>query len=158
MFGMMGLTPDWNEVLDDEENTTMSTDDIIEQDDIVEVATCELKPTLCTSTRYEALASLRVLGTTISDERTLYLLLVTDVDAAKIISNVVVDKRHMLEYDVEDRFYGDNAIVVSELHIRRIVLKQNGRFCVRCKEYNRHVRIPKSEAYVCQACVLNPYR
>jgi hypothetical protein len=158
MFGMMGLAPDWNEVLDGEENAAMSTDDIIEQDDLVEVATRELKPVLCTSTRYDELAHLRVLGEAQAEARTLYLLLVTDVDAAKISATVMVDKWHMLEYDVEDRFYGDAAIVVSELHIRRIVLKQNGRFCSRCKDYNRDVRLPKDQDFVCQACVLNPYR
>jgi len=159
MFGMMGLAPDWNEVLDGEESTTMSEDDIIEQDDIVEVGTRELKPVLFTSERYEELAHLRVLGKACGSEgRTLYLLLVTDVDASKVVSNVKVDKWHTTEYNVEDRFYGDNALVVSELHVKRIVLKQNGRFCVRCKDYNRDVRLPKSEAYTCQACVLNPYR
>lgn len=38
MYGMIGLAPDWEELLD-EEGPTMSEDDIIEQDDIVEVAT-----------------------------------------------------------------------------------------------------------------------
>ena len=159
MFGMMGLAPDWNEVLDDEESSTMSTDDIIDQDDIVEVATRELKPVLCTSTRYDELAHLRVLGETSSPEgRLMYLLLVTDVDAVKVISNVKVDNWHATEYDVEDRFRGDNALVVSEFHIRRIVMKQNGRFCSRCKDYNRDVRVPKSEPYTCAACRLNPFR
>lgn len=157
MFGMMGLAPDWNEVLDCEENTAMSTDDIIEQDDIVEVATRDMLPVLCTSTRYDCLAHLRVLGEARDDGRTMYLMLVTDVDAPKIISNVRVDKWHTSEYNVEDRFFGDNAIVVSDLHVKRIVMKQNGRFCGNCKDYNRDVRLPKSLEYVCQRCVTNPY-
>lgn len=161
MFGMIGLAPDWEDVLD-EEGPTMSEDDVIEQDDIVEVAVRDMKPVLCTSTRYDELAQLRVLGESQTDaedsRRTLYLLLVTNVDASKVAPTVHVDKWRTAEYDVEDRFYGDPAVIVSELHIRRIVMKQNGRFCSRCKDYNRDVRLPKTLAYVCQSCVANPYR
>lgn len=158
---MMGLAPDWEEVLDSEEGPVMSSDDIIEQDDIVEVATRSLKPVLCTSVRYDELAQLRVLGemqVEAEENRTMYLLLVTHADETKVAATVTVDKWRAVEYDVEDRFVGDPAVIVSELHIRRIVLKQNGRFCSRCKDYNRDVRLPKTLEYVCQACVLNPYR
>jgi hypothetical protein len=161
MFGMIGLAPDWEEVLD-EEGPAMSKDDIIEQDDIVEVATRDLKPVLCTARRWDELAQLRVLGETQTESeessRTLYLLLVTDVDASKVAPSVRVDKWRTIEYEVEDRFFGESAVIVSELHIRRIVLKQNGRFCSRCKDYNRDVRLPKTLDYVCKACMLNPYR
>jgi hypothetical protein len=158
MFGMMGMEPGWNEQLDDDGDGSSPMNDFIEQDDIVEVATRELIPVLRSTTKYDQLAHLRVLGEMMTDSRTLYLLLVTDVDASKIMSNVKVDRWHTVEYDVESRFYNDNAIVVSELHIRRVVLKQNGRFCVRCKDYNRDMRLPKNEIYTCQACVLNPWR
>jgi len=161
MYGMIGLAPDWEELLD-EEGPTMSEDDIIEQDDIVEVATRDLKPVLCTARRWDELAQLRVLGETQTESeessRTLYLLLVTDVDASKVAPTIRVDKWRTTEYEVEDRFFGESAVIVSELHIRRIVLKQNGRFCSRCKDYNRDVRLPKTLDYVCKACVLNPYR
>lgn len=155
---MIGLA-DWNDSLEEDEYDSKSFNEVVEQDDIIEIATRNLKPILCTSSNYDELAHLRVLGENKSAEiRTLYLLLITDVDASKVASTIKVDKKNSREYNVEDRFLGENAIIVSELHIRRVVLKQNGRFCSRCKDYNRDMRLPKNEEYICKSCVLNPYR
>lgn len=165
MFGMIGLTPDWD-ALTDEEKENDSFVHTIEQDDIVEIAVWDRKPVLTTAVLYEELVQLRVLGkivinpieNTSSSSYVKFLLLVTNADDQKISSNLRVSNKQKIEYNVENRFLGEDAIEVSEFYVRRLTTKQDGRFCSHCKEYSRETKIPKSTIYTCQSCVLNPYR
>jgi hypothetical protein len=165
MFGMIGLTPDWDALIDEEKEND-SFIQTIEQDDLVEIAVWERKPVLITSTVYEELVHLRVLGkitvnpieNTNSASYIKFLMLVTDADDKKISADLIVRNKQKNEYNVENRFLGDNAIEISEFYIRRLVTKQDGRFCERCKEYSRETKIPKSIIYTCKSCILNPYR
>ncbi len=160
MFGMWGLPINWVEPREESEGgpAILSTDDVVEADDIVEVAVRDRKPVMCSATRFDDLANLRVLGIIETENTTLYLMLVTEYDM-KVISPVdIVDKWKAMEYEVEDRFVGEHTITISESHIRKIVLKQNGRFCSKCKDYNRDVRLPRNVEFICKACVTNPYR
>lgn len=157
MFGSIWLNHDLESEFDIEESNCSQTI-FVEQDDIVEIATRDKKPILCTSTVYDDLAHLRVLGKIKTDTHELYLLLVTNADVDKVLDTTCVNKKHLIDYNIENRFLNELAVDVSELHIRRVVAKQDGRFCKNCKEYNRHVHLPKDAEYICQSCIFNPYR
>lgn len=157
MFGSIWLNHDLESKFDTEESNCSQTI-FVEQDDIIEVATRDKKPILCTSTNYDELAHLRVLGKIKTETHELYLLLVTNADIDKISSITRVNRQHLIDYDIENRFFDEMAVNISELHVRRVIAKQDGRFCNKCKEYNRHTNIPKNVEYTCKSCIFNPYR
>ncbi len=157
MYGMFSFIPDQND--DDTEETVedpfWSGDNVV-VGDIVEVATRYGKPALSKSNNYDDKAHLRILGLAQGD-RILYVMLVTNADV-QILSNTRVDKRMAQDYGIETRFIGEEAIVVSDLHVRGIVKKQRGRWCEKCDEYNEEVRMEYSTVYYCHTCRENPWR
>ena len=158
MFGTFTGYGDYFEDKNENESELSSRLPEIKKGDIVEVATLAAVPTLHNATNYDELAHLRILG----NNRGNYVFksflgLVTHSDESKIRSTGVVDKKMMLEYDVEPRFLGDECIVLSEHHVRRIVKMQRGSFCSKCKEYNPEHEA-QGEIYVCKSCTFNPYR
>lgn len=159
MFWINGFHPDWGKSVDaDDDDTVPRSCDVVETDDIVEVGVRSMRPVMLTDDTWDSLARLRVLGSLFEDARKQYLLLVTDFDAETIRSTCRVDRWLEVGFDVEERFLGCEATIVSELCVRRVVTKQDGRFCGRCGDYNRDVRLPKDEEYACPSCRLNPYR
>lgn len=159
MFGMIGFIPDLREVdveEPDEDPAAWNEDDVT-PGDIVEVATRHGKPVLAKSQNYDDKAQLRVLGSAQGD-RIVYVMLVTQADVEHVKPNTRVDKRMLHDYGIEKRFLGEDAIVVSDFHMRRIVKQQRGRWCEKCDEYNEEVRTDYSEVYFCPTCRDNPWR
>lgn len=158
MFSMMGYVPGLSDV--DMEDTVEKPDwddDVIVVGDIVEVATLYGQPALSRSENFDTKAQLRVLGAAQGD-RTVYIMLVTDADTKHILPNTRVDKRMAKEFGIESRFIGELAIAISDLHTRRIVKQQRGRWCEKCDEYSEDVRTEYTEIYFCYACRENPCR
>lgn len=127
-------------------------------DDIVEVATRDRRPVLSSAMRFDALANLRILGENRRGAVTEYLALVTAGDEDHVLPTLTVERCLLRDYDVDPRFHGENALLLSELFVRRIVQRQRGRFCQRCEDYNRDVRMEHDEVYFCLSCKNNPYR
>lgn len=130
----------------------------VDIDDIVQIAVRDMQPVFYTSTKYDELVQLRILGQHHDGECRRYVVLVTGCDSSKIKSSVVVNTKLQKEFGIENRFFGEEAVVMSELHIRKVISKQDGRFCSRCKEYNTHAKISKHIEYTCMHCKENPYR
>jgi hypothetical protein len=163
MYGMMGLTSGWmdDELCDETEEEVerrLFNEDRVCQNDIVEIAVRNRHPVLSSSKRYDSKVQLRILGEIRGSNHIHYLALITEYDAEKIDSTMSVDRYLQLNYDIEDRFLESKAIEISELHVRNLIKKQNGRFCEVCTDYNPDVRLPKEMNYRCPACRLNPYR
>lgn len=156
---MMGFAFDWNVDFDketDEKKATLDSSDSVHVGDIVTIFTRAKKPIFATSSNYDDMAQLRVLGESKGD-RTLYLCLVTDGDAEHISPTVIVGKNQAHDYNVEPFYRGCDAIIVSDLHLRGIAKKQRGRFCDKCTEYNEDVHV-EDERYLCHVCRENPWR
>ncbi len=141
---------------DDDDECLPALSDDLAAGDIVEVATRYGKPALAKSDNYDDKAHLRILGMAQGD-RMVYILLVTGADV-QILSNTRVNARMAHDYGIEERFIGEEAITVSDLHVRSVVKRQRGRWCGKCDEYNEEVRVDHSEAYHCRACRENPWR
>ena len=155
MFGMLGLIPDLRE--EDVEAEKTAWYESIVPGDIVEVATRYGKPALAKSENFDDKAQLRVLGS-VQGDRLIFVMLVTAADAKHVVANTRVDKRMLHDYGIESRFLGEEAIVVTDLHARRIVKEQRGRWCEKCDEYNEDVRTDYAEVYFCPTCRDNPWR
>lgn len=156
MFSMFGEV-DWNieEAVNAIEKANI--EDKIHVGDIVLIATRDKNPVFKSTSDYNDEAKLRVLGE-VGDEYKQYLCLVTSGDAEHIMPTTVVNKTISREYEVESRFYGYDAIVVSELHVRKIAKKQRGCFCLKCMEYNEHMDHNNQANYLCSTCKTNPWR
>ncbi len=141
-----------------DENDGLMYGGLIVIGDIVEIATRNRKPILVTSNRFDDRAQLRVLGEAIDMERTMYLLLVTDGDAAHVTPTWIVNKGHIVDFRVDPRFIGCDCIISSRLYMRRVIKEQRGQFCKKCTEYNEEARIQFGEKYLCRSCRENPWR
>ncbi len=155
MFGMLGFIPDLREV--DLEETVEKPAPTIVSGDIVEVATRYGKAVLATCKDYDTVAHLRVLGQCQGD-RMIYVMLVTGGDVKHILPSGRVDKRLSREYNIDGRFFGEESVIVTDLHVRGLVKEQRGRYCEKCDEYNEDVRTDYSEVYFCGTCRENPWR
>lgn len=159
MWGMIGLSPGWIPELEEEagEKVSWDADDAIHVGDIVAFATRNKRPVLITSENFDDTAELRVLGMAQGD-RTLYLCLITGADIEHVSPTTIVGRGQAYDYGVEPRFQGCDAIIVSDLHIRRIAKKQRGRSCDKCTDYNEDIRMPANEPYMCLTCRQNRWR
>ncbi len=156
MFGLLGFIPDLPEEPAVEPVAKLTWDDVV-PGDIVEVATRYGKPALAKSENYDDMAQLRVLGS-VQGDRIVFVMLVTEADVKHVLPNTRVTKRMIDEYGIEKRFLGDEAILVSDLHVRGMVKQQRGRWCEKCDEYNEDVRTDYAEVYYCLTCRENPWR
>jgi hypothetical protein len=156
MFGSFGLIPDLQDVDVEEKPVKPEPLDII-PGDIVSVATRWGKAVAREADDFDSMATARVLGWAQGD-RVIYMLLVTEADYKHILPTARVDKRMIREYGIENRFLGEEAVVVSDLQLRSVVKEQRGRWCEKCDEYNEDVRTDHSQVYFCSTCRENPWR
>jgi len=156
MFGMLGFIPDLREI-DTEETVEKPQLPTFMRGDIMEVATKYGKAVLSNCKDYDTVAQLRVLGECQGD-RLIYVMLVTGGDVKYILPSGRVDKHISREYNIDGRFFGEECVIVTDLHVRRLVKEQRGRHCEKCDEYNEDVRTDYSEVYYCGTCRENPWR
>lgn len=159
MFGMFNISPEWYDEFEDEPKTEMKilTESVC-VDDIVELKIKDMQPVFRGDTKYDALVSLRIVGELWQSSKAHYLVIVTDCDSHVVRSSLKIDKHLAKNYEIDSRFLGCDAIEIARDNIVRVTLAQRGRSCSVCNEYNKDVRVPKSEEYRCQTCKFNPYR
>ena len=126
--------------------------------DIVEVAVRGRCVVFAGASDRDASATLRVLATDDSGEYVRHLLLVTDGDAAVVSSTLTIDKYVMDDWEVEPRFLGCEALIASELCLRKLTKKQQGKFCAKCTDYSEEACVDVGREYLCSSCRLNPWR
>ena len=100
---------------------------------------------------------MRVLGEATGHEL-VYVMLVTDGDAMRILPTGRVNHSMLSTYYIEDRFLGEDVVFVAASQVRAVAKQQRGCYCSKCDEYNEAAELDDGGRYRCKSCRENPWR